>query len=99
MPNSSPSAAKGSNRSKDNKPAGVPEPKQDTRQALPTEPRNGDSAGDGVSAAGRPSYEQIAQRAYEIYEREGRQPGREVENWLRAEAELATGTGTSTSRH
>jgi|1185.fasta_scaffold259925_2 hypothetical protein len=95
MPNSSPSAAKGSNRSKDNKPAGVPEPKQDTRQALKTEPTNGA----GVSAAGRPGYEQIAQRAYEIYDREGRQPGREVENWLRAEAELTAGTGTSTSRH
>jgi hypothetical protein len=35
-----------------------------------------------------PSYEEIAARAYEIYEREGRQPGTELQNWLRAEAEL-----------
>jgi hypothetical protein len=45
----------------------------------------------GADGSG-PSYEQIAQRAYEIYERDGRQPGRELENWLRAEAEL---TGSS----
>jgi hypothetical protein len=37
---------------------------------------------------GEPTVEQIAQRAYEIYEREGRQDGRDLENWLRAEAEL-----------
>jgi hypothetical protein len=34
------------------------------------------------------SEEAIARRAYEIYEREGRQPGSELQNWLRAEAEL-----------
>jgi hypothetical protein len=42
-------------------------------------------------AAPRPIHltaEEIARRAYEIYEREGRQAGRELENWLRAEAEL-----------
>jgi hypothetical protein len=35
-----------------------------------------------------PSHEEIARRAYEIYERNGSQPGRETENWLAAEAEL-----------
>jgi hypothetical protein len=35
-----------------------------------------------------PSSEDIARRAYEIYEREGRQPGTELQNWLKAEAEL-----------
>jgi hypothetical protein len=53
-----------------------------------------EAASQTVGAAGRPSAGQIAQRAYEIYEREGRQPGREMENWLRAEAEL---TGSSLS--
>jgi HSP20 family molecular chaperone IbpA len=33
-------------------------------------------------------HKSIARRAYEIFEYEGRIPGREVENWFRAEAEL-----------
>lgn len=37
----------------------------------------------------RPSDDEIALRAYEIYEREGRQPGTELQNWLKAEAELS----------
>jgi hypothetical protein len=39
-------------------------------------------------ASASPSAEDIARRAYEIYEREGRQPGTELQNWLKAEAEL-----------
>ena len=35
-----------------------------------------------------PSSDRIAARAYEIYEREGRIDGRDLENWLKAEAEL-----------
>lgn len=35
---------------------------------------------------------EIAKRAYAIWEREGRPKGREVEHWLRAEAELAATT-------
>lgn len=35
------------------------------------------------------SQDEIAKRAYEIYERNGCQPGRDVENWLAAEAELS----------
>lgn len=31
---------------------------------------------------------EIATRAYQIYEREGRNDGRDLEHWLRAEAEL-----------
>ena len=34
------------------------------------------------------TYQDIARRAYEIYEREGRQPGTELQNWLKSEAEL-----------
>lgn len=33
--------------------------------------------------------EQISRRAYELYERRGREDGHETEDWLRAEAELA----------
>ena len=32
--------------------------------------------------------EQIRQRAYELYEQEGRQEGRDEEYWFRAEAEI-----------
>lgn len=32
--------------------------------------------------------ERIRQRAYELYEQEGRQEGRDEEYWLRAEAEV-----------
>jgi hypothetical protein len=38
-----------------------------------------------------PSPEAIARRAYELFERRGRVPGHELEDWLVAEAEL-TGT-------
>lgn len=34
--------------------------------------------------------EQIRRRAYELYERRGREAGHEVEDWLQAEAELAS---------
>jgi hypothetical protein len=56
-------------------------------RAAPPETRS------AASAATRPSEEAIAQRAYEIYEREGRQDGRDLENWLKAEAELTGAKG------
>ena len=34
--------------------------------------------------------EQISRRAYELYERRGREAGHETEDWLQAEAELAS---------
>lgn len=34
------------------------------------------------------TYQQIAQRAYEIWEREGKPTDKEQEHWLRAEEEL-----------
>lgn len=36
--------------------------------------------------------EQISRRAYELYERRGREDGHEVEDWLQTEAELANET-------
>jgi hypothetical protein len=74
MSNSSPFPAK----------AGRNQQKADPGRVTPREQKNGSSASRAVTA----SYEQIAQRAYEIYERDGRQEGRELENWLQAEAEL-----------
>jgi Protein of unknown function (DUF2934) len=32
--------------------------------------------------------EQIRRRAYELYEARGREEGREIEDWLRAKAEI-----------
>jgi len=32
--------------------------------------------------------EQIAQRAYELYEARGREDGHDLEDWLRAESEI-----------
>ena len=34
------------------------------------------------------TYEQIAQHAFELWQKEGEPEGREQEHWLRAEAEL-----------
>jgi hypothetical protein len=37
----------------------------------------------------QPSQQEIAQRAYALWEREGRPHGRNLEHWLSAESELA----------
>jgi hypothetical protein len=40
------------------------------------------------SSGPNPSHQEIAERARAIYEKSGRIPGRDVQNWLQAEAEL-----------
>jgi len=35
-----------------------------------------------------PSHEEIAKRAYKLFEKKGRAPGHDMENWLQAEAQL-----------
>ena len=40
------------------------------------------------SPTGRPSDDEIARRAYELYLQRGSLPGYEVDDWLQAEAEL-----------
>ena len=42
------------------------------------------------NAAEIPESSSVAQRAYEIWQREGCPDGRAMEHWLRAEAELAS---------
>jgi hypothetical protein len=42
-------------------------------------------------AACSPTHDDIALRAYEIYLRDGAPHGRDLEHWLRAEAELRDG--------
>jgi len=41
-----------------------------------------------VSETPRNAEEEIRRRAYELYEQDGRQDGRDREHWLRAEAEV-----------
>ena len=35
-----------------------------------------------------PSYDEIAQRAYELFQRRGREPGHDQDDWLQAERDL-----------
>jgi hypothetical protein len=53
--------------------------------------RLGDSNGNGNASAPDSqifSSDEIAERAYQIFEREGRMDGRDMEHWLQAEREL-----------
>jgi hypothetical protein len=45
-----------------------------------------------ISKAGW-DYERIARRAYELYDQRGRQEGRDVEDWMNAEQQLAGKAG------
>ncbi len=44
---------------------------------------------------GQLTHEQIAERARAIYEQSGRMPGRDLDNWLMAEAQLRDGRAKS----
>jgi hypothetical protein len=44
-----------------------------------------------VSNSSAPTHDEISARAYEIYLREGCVGGRDLDNWLKAEAELRSG--------
>ena len=43
-----------------------------------------------LTAISHPDRSLVAQRAYEIWQREGCPEGRDMEHWLRAESELGT---------
>jgi hypothetical protein len=45
--------------------------------------------GSGDSQASSPTPDEIAERAYTIYEREGRVDGKAMDHWLQAESELS----------
>jgi hypothetical protein len=45
-------------------------------------------ASSAVERAAGPSRDEIARRAYQLFEERGREPGREWEDWFRAEREL-----------
>jgi hypothetical protein len=44
-----------------------------------------------------PTHDEIARCAYAIFEQEGRPEGREMEHWLRAEAQLTGGSQSPTT--
>ncbi len=50
------------------------------------------AAATGRGASPMPSYEQIAQRAFEIWVAKGRPQGQDLENWQQAEADLMKGS-------
>ena len=57
-----------------------------------TRRRTGGNVTNDVRNASRPTSvakEDIVRRAYEIYERRGCQPGRELDDWLQAEQEVS----------
>jgi DUF2934 family protein len=64
----------------------------ETAGKTPPEPAQKE-ARDGASPAAPPAYDDIARRAYELYQQRGAADGQEVDDWLRAEAELRDGPG------
>ena len=59
-----------------------------TVPAASTAPVTTTPAVKAVPASTAPSHEQIARRAYEIYEARGQTAGHELEDWIQAEREL-----------
>jgi hypothetical protein len=43
------------------------------------------STGKRVKVDEKPLYEMIQKKAYELYEKRGREPGKELDDWLEAE--------------
>jgi len=57
-----------------------------------TEPTETESIPNPVDRLARaPNYDQLARRAYQLFEERGREPGREWEDWFRAEREYEEG--------
>jgi len=57
----------------------------------------GHSHGPAIESAEFVAPEVIARRAYELFQERGRQPGRDLEDWLRAERELKESKGRGQS--
>jgi hypothetical protein len=58
----------------------------DTPASEATATRNAPSSVERLASA--PTHDEIARRAYQLFEERGREPGREWEDWFRAEREL-----------
>jgi hypothetical protein len=63
-------------------------------QATPGTPAAaGQRPGEAQPGKADPAYDDIARRAYELYQQRGGEGGQEVDDWLRAESELREGRG------
>lgn len=51
------------------------------------------TSGEALQTPAKPAYDDIARRAYELYQQRGEADGQEVDDWLRAEAELRDAPG------
>jgi hypothetical protein len=63
--------------------------------AAKTRPTSEKSGSTEVVLQGAQAQDGIARRAYELYEKRGRQEGRALEDWSNAEQQLVGGTGQS----
>ena len=60
--------------------------------ARPQAERRVDAARESMARSlSDPSFQDVSRRAFEIWERNGRMPGHDLENWLQAESELRGG--------
>ena len=62
-------------------------PKQKQPQVNNAVASKGSPAKVGITASA-PSHDTIRERAYELYESRGREPGQEEQDWLRAEQDV-----------
>lgn len=71
----------------------TPAPRPSRGASVIPAPRKAELGSHRVSLAARPlpTREQIAARAYEIWQQTGCAPGRDAENWTQAERELSAG--------
>ena len=72
-----------------------PAPRPSRGASVIPAPRKAEQGLHRVAFATRPlpSRDQIAARAYELWQQSGCTPGRDSENWAQAERELSTGCG------
>lgn len=64
------------------------EPLNEIADTPASEPTATENAPSSVERASGPTHDEIARRAYQLFEERGRAPGREWEDWFRAEREL-----------
>jgi hypothetical protein len=55
---------------------------------MPAKVRRVETAADEPRVLEAPSHDEIAMRAYELYQRRGETPGQDLDDWLVAEREL-----------
>jgi hypothetical protein len=74
------------------RPAGPPQAGADAPGRPAFGATAGESTGASRNAEPEPTIDQIAQRAYEIYQSRGGADGQDMEDWLQAERELRRGS-------